>query len=392
MKKRKLQEERALAHIEKIEWVKPIEGADNIELIGVLGWICIAKKGEFSPGDLAVYIEIDSKCPRDDERFAFLEAKDYKVKTMKIGRFHVISQGLALPLTLFPELKHKRIGSDVTRLLNITYGSEEDSKRKSRKADQDTRYKWMVRRHPKLFQNPFIKKMVTYPSGKRLMLFLVGRETDYRLEFPDWILRTNEVRIENAAFYLQSTDTWVKTEKLDGCSGTYAVNKLKQGDRYEFIVCSRNVRLPDKKQKTEKEPNIYWEMAEKYEIERKLKEFASAHHYHRVVLQGECIGMVQGNPYKLKENDFYGFNLVIDGKRTSTQEMAAFCNQQDLKHVPIFDMEYKLCHTMEEMKLEADGASSINPKVMREGFVYRSQDGKQSFKNVSREYLLKHNG
>lgn len=29
--------ERALAHIEKIEWVKPIEGADNIELIGVLG-------------------------------------------------------------------------------------------------------------------------------------------------------------------------------------------------------------------------------------------------------------------------------------------------------------------------------------------------------------------
>lgn len=47
MKKRKLQEERALAHIEKIEWVKPIEGADNIELIGVLGWICIAKKGSF---------------------------------------------------------------------------------------------------------------------------------------------------------------------------------------------------------------------------------------------------------------------------------------------------------------------------------------------------------
>lgn len=25
--------ERALAHVEKIEWVKPIDGADNIELI-----------------------------------------------------------------------------------------------------------------------------------------------------------------------------------------------------------------------------------------------------------------------------------------------------------------------------------------------------------------------
>ncbi len=45
---------------------------------------------------------------------------------------------------------------------------------------------------------------------------------------------------------------------------------------------------------------------------------------------------------------------------------------------------------MEEMKLEADGFSVINHKVKREGFVYRSLDGSQSFKNVSREYLLKH--
>lgn len=40
-----MEDKRALAHIEKIEWVKPIEGADNIELIGVLGWVCIAKRG-----------------------------------------------------------------------------------------------------------------------------------------------------------------------------------------------------------------------------------------------------------------------------------------------------------------------------------------------------------
>lgn len=50
--------ERALAHIEKIEWVRPIEGADNIELIGILGWICIAKKNEFKVGDLAVILRL----------------------------------------------------------------------------------------------------------------------------------------------------------------------------------------------------------------------------------------------------------------------------------------------------------------------------------------------
>ena len=27
--------ERALAHVEKIEWIRPIEGADNIELMTV---------------------------------------------------------------------------------------------------------------------------------------------------------------------------------------------------------------------------------------------------------------------------------------------------------------------------------------------------------------------
>lgn len=45
-----------------------------------------------------------------------------------------------------------------------------------------------------------------------------------------------------------------------------------------------------------------------------------------------------------------------------------------------------------ELKIEADGYSKLNLKVKREGFVYRSVDGQQSFKNVSREYLLKHNG
>lgn len=109
--------DRALAHIEKVEWVKPIKGADNIELIGILGWVCVAKIGEFKVGDVAVYIEIDSKCPENDERFAFLAAKHYKVKTMKLGKFKVISQGLALPVTLFPELVNKNIGDDVTNEL-----------------------------------------------------------------------------------------------------------------------------------------------------------------------------------------------------------------------------------------------------------------------------------
>ena len=35
---------RKLAHIEKITNIEPIEGADRIEKISVLGWHCVAKR------------------------------------------------------------------------------------------------------------------------------------------------------------------------------------------------------------------------------------------------------------------------------------------------------------------------------------------------------------
>lgn len=383
--------ERALAHIEKIEWVRPIEGADNIELIGILGWVCIAKKEEFKSGDLAVYIEIDSKCPESDERFTFLAAKHYKVKTMKLGKFKVISQGLVLPISLFPELSDKAIGADVTENLKITYSCEEDIKKKSNNVNPNAKYKSMAQRHKKFFSRPLVRKIMRYKFGRKIMFLFFGRKKDNPKEFPKWIVKTDETRIENATFYLESTDKWIKTEKLDGTSCTFAVDRIKK-NKFEFIVCSRNVRQADKNQETYHESNIYWELADKYGIETILTKFAMENEYNRVILQGEGVGSVQGNPYKMKENELFVFNLIVDGVRLGTVDMAKFCDQNSLKHVPIIDTEYVLPKTMEEMKLEADGYSEINPKVKREGFVYRSVDGQQSFKNVSREYLLKHNG
>lgn len=385
--------ERALAHIEKIEWIRPIEGADNIELIGVLGWICVAKKGEFKVGDMAVYIEIDSKCPETDERFAFLSNKKFKIKTMKLGKFKVISQGLALPLTLFPELQNKKIGENVTEMLKITYASEEDAVRKTTKIDPEAKYKAMARRRPKLFANPIIRKIMKYSLGRKFMFVLFGRKKDNPKKFPEWIVKTDEDRIENVPFYLNGSERWIKTEKLDGTSCTFAVDRLKKDkNNFDFIVCSRNVRQADEDQKCYHESNIYWELANKYDIEKTLKDFAIENKYNRVVLQGEGVGSVQGNPYKFTENKLFVFNLIINGIRLGTIEMAEFCKKYGLTTVPIIDTAYELPKTMEEIKLEADGYSEINPKVKREGFVYRTQDGQQSFKNVSREYLLRHSG
>lgn len=381
---------RKLAHLEKVRWVRNIPGADNIELIGILGWNLIAKKGEFKDGDWAVFFEIDSKLP-ETTWSEFMRSKHFKVKTLKFNKFNCYSQGLALPINVFKEEFDLEEGLDLTDILRVTYSCEEDIKRKSNNVDPDAKYKSMAQRHKKFFSRPLVRKIMRYKLGRKIMFLFFGRKKDNPKEFPKWIIKTDETRIENAPFYLESTDKWIKTEKLDGTSCTFAVDRIKK-NKFEFIVCSRNVRQADRNQETYHESNIYWELADKYGIETILTKFAMENGYNRVVLQGEGVGSVQGNPYKMKENELFVFNLIVDGLRLGTVEMSKFCEQNGLRNVPIIDTEYVLPKTMEEMKLEADGYSEINPKVKREGFVYRSIDGQQSFKNVSREYLLKHNG
>lgn len=385
--------ERSLAHIEKIAWVKPIEGADNIELIGILGWVCIAKKGEFQQGSWCCYFEIDSKLP-EKEWSEFMRNKHFKVKTMKLGKFNVISQGLALPIDCIQELQNKtlEVGTDVTELLGVTYSVQEDNIRKSKNGDPNAKYNSMAARHKELFKKKPFRWLMRRNWGRKLLFFFFGRKKDNPKMFPEWIIKTDETRIENAPFYLESTDPWIKTEKIDGTSTTFAIDfmnpKIKKGD---FIVCSRNVRQKDEEQECYHEcGNVYWEMADKYNIEVVLRSLAEKYNVKRVALQGETYGAnLQGNPYKLKDRRFAAFNLIFDGDRLGSIEAMNILKEYDIPFVPIIDENYYLPHDMETFKLEADGISEI-ANVKREGFVYRSKDGNQSFKNVSREFLLKH--
>lgn len=223
--------ERKLAHIEKVEWVKPITGADNIELIGILGWTCIAKKAEFKKGDIAVYIEIDSKVPENDERFAFLESKHFKVKTMKLSKFGVISQGLALPIILFPELSNKNIGDDATSDLKILYSIDEDNIRKANKTNPEDKYKAMAARKPELFKKPLIRKIMGYKIGRKLLFLILGRKNDRPLAFPkhfEFIHKTDEERVENMPWVLDNKNPLTVTEKLDGTSSTYILERKEE--------------------------------------------------------------------------------------------------------------------------------------------------------------------
>lgn len=395
-----VEESRALAHVEKVASVESIPGADNIVKIKVLGWNLIAMKDEFKEGDKCVYIEIDSKVPEDDIRFAFLSKRKYKIKTIKFNKFNVISQGIALPLSSFPELADKNIGDNVTKELRITkiITQEEAFLRKQRMVDRNAlpkfRFKW--------FRNFVLK----HP---RLKKYFINREVKRRLKeksFPVWIQKTDETRVENMPWILEYKLPLIETEKIDGTSTTFAIEFYnKRHTKYDFIICSRNVRM-NKKGETARcffDTDVYSEIAKKYDIENKLKELAKELHTDVIILQGETYGDgIQGNPYKLPKDEirFAGYNLKVGYKEEKEYKFTRFnsikakeiVGKYGIDWVPIINIFYSMPNTMEEFKAHAIGQSVINTEVLREGFVYRSEfDENLSFKNVSNEYLLKHN-
>ena len=58
--------------------------------------------------------------------------------------------------------------------------------------------------------------------------------------------------------------------------------------------------------------------------------------------------------------------------------------------VKIFEFKKELKKDMEEFKVMATAKSVVNPNVLREGIVLRDPTCDLSFKNVSREFLMKH--
>ena len=389
---------RALAYTTHISWVRPIAGADNIELVGVLGWTCIAKKGEFKEGDLCVYFEIDSKLPEDKEWCAFLANKRFKVKTMKLSKFGVVSQGLALPLSAFDVEIPNEENVDVTALLGVTYIEADDNQRKGKGPDK---YAKMAQRNPNIFKKKWARWLMKREWGRKLMFFFFGKKKDNR-GWPAWVKKTDEERVQNMPWLFNpETDygKWIVTEKVDGTSTTFTMRGY--GKKREFYVCSRNVVFdkPEKNDKCFYDTNVYLEMAEKYDIERIMDKIMSQYgNLDFLTIQGETYGgNIQKRNYGINEHKLAVFNIIYGWKNGDTErlnpiQMENLCDYYGLPCVPVLDAEFVLPATCEEM---LDYAASDVSKIdggMREGVVLRSYDGVLSFKAVSNEFLLKYHG
>lgn len=390
---------RALAYVVEVGEITPIEGADRIELAHVRGWTVVIKKGEFKEGEKGVYFEVDSKVPENDERFAFLANRGYKIKTMKLNKFRVYSQGLLMPMREFPEFSSCAVDTDLTDKLGVIYAKAEDNARKA-EFDNNAMYSSMEQRRAKLFKKRWAKWMMRRAWGRKVMFFFFGKKKVDNKKFPTqfkYIKKTDQERIENMTWVLKDETPFIKTEKCDGSSATFILER-RPLKRFKFYVCSRNVRmLPDQLTFFGKS-NPYWEMVVRYDIENKLRDYLSKHKNLKYVCwQGEICGpSIQGNPHHLSRRHLFLFHMIDSEKGFyDIREAKQIWNNYQMESVPIVDEFYLLPKDLEEFKISADGYynSSVcegDERCMREGYVYyKTTDPSFSFKNVSREYLMK---
>lgn len=178
------------------------------------------------------------------------------------------------------------------------------------------------------------------------------------------------------------------TVKLDGTSASFMLVKNNSGD-IEFHACSRNYSLKYK------EDNTIWQIAEKYEIERRLKEYYIATG-EMLAIQGEVVGPgIQANRLNLSEHKLYIFNIIDVETRQKVNHNRAWNMFTNIPYVPILEEGASFPYeTLEEMLELAEGKYKDHieeavAKQEREGIVVRSKDQSVSFKVINNKFLLK---
>jgi hypothetical protein len=195
---------------------------------------------------------------------------------------------------------------------------------------------------------------------------------------------------QNCSWVLQNKSPWIATEKIDG-SSTTATYKRKGKKKHEYYICSRNIVFDKPNKGCYYEFNPYTEMSEKYHFEEVLGDLVKKYDLEWATLQGEVYGAgIQKRNYSLEGHEFAGFNLIFsDRGRLNSVESAEIMSTYGIPWVPIVDDRFIMPDTVDELLEIATDKSAIDGG-MREGLVFRSQDGTQSFKAVSNQFLLKY--
>lgn len=373
--------ERKLATIQKIREIRPIEGADAIELAIINNWqVVVAKNVGHKVGDWVVYCEIDSFLPVREE-FEFLRKSSFKkmgdqegfrLKTIRLrGQ---ISQGLVLPISVLEGPDEMKIGISKQPWGDQLQLGPYDNALVIEEGVDVSEMLGIVKYEPPI------------PAQ------LAGKVKGY---FPSFIRKTDEERVQNLTKEYEGwkDQRFYVTEKLDGSSATFY---FKDG---VFGVCSRNLELAEPEEEfvpgmvmcedgveRPKQENSFWKAAREMQIKEKLEKVG-----YNVCLQGELIGEgIQKNPYKFKGQAVYFFNAFnIDTQEyLSFKEFTQLMAELSLPTVPILETDFILPNTIDQLLQYAEAKAVLNPSFDREGVVIRSYDRKISFKAISNKFLL----
>jgi len=330
---------RSLVTIQKVKSISAIPDSDFLELAHVMGWQCVAKKGEFKAGDLGVYYEVDSFLPVD-ERYEFLRStsyrenvdngKGFRIRTIKMrGQ---LSQGLLLPLEKFPELAGCGEGDDVTDKLNVK--------------------KWYI------------------PETATAGGTIIG-------ERPHGIPASDEIRIQSALELLDQLKgkPYYITTKMDGTSGIVYYIDGKIG------CCSRNKEIKDE------ETALYWAPVYTYGLKEKLARLGK-----NLVLTGEICGPgIQKNKLRLTDLAWYIFDVKDwdAGKYLPYDEAVKLCADLGVPIVPLEERGEQFDYSLETLLEKAKGKYPSG--LDKEGIVVRDSLAPKaiSFKVLNNDALLK---
>jgi RNA ligase (TIGR02306 family) len=342
---------RKLATIRRINNLLPIEGADLILTAVIDGWTVVVKKNEFNVGDLCVYFEIDSFLPDGNPAWQHLVEKSsrmfegnrgHRLRTIRLrGQ---LSQGFVIPV---PESMTKLFeGDDVSNLLNI-----------------------------KKYEAPVPAELAGQVRGN----------------FPGFIPKTDQERCQNLGhdiFVENANSRYEVTMKMDGTSFTAYHRDGETG------VCGRNWELQIN---DDNATNTLVRMFVDSGLQAALLEFGLNY-----AVQGELMGpAIQGNREAFTAARLFIFDIYdIDGgrylspedrHRVITELWNRGLNRDVVQHVPVMSMgatlsELGISNVGELLKF-AEGPSFVHP--VREGLVFKREDGGFSFKSISNAFLLK---
>lgn len=352
---------RQLAKIVRVDDIRVHPNADRLEIAVIGLWNVVVSKGQFTKDDSAIFCEIDSLLPIEDERLAFLagrneyaiDGKQYsRLKTMRLRK--VLSQGLLLPCSQF--------GKEITQFLEyededvtladalgiIKYEPPEDSY-------GGNRGNGAVKGHP----------------------------------FPYFIPKTDQERIQNLVYEyneaLSNKELFEVTFKLDGSSITIAVNNNA------IYICSRNNTLTMQEDWNEIYSH-YIRAAIDSGILFKLILINSLTG-RNLALQGELCGpKIQSNFEGLDKDTIFIYDVYdIDNSRyLLPDERIELLYNYGLYNdrVPVYLNNALLADNINDTLVMADGKSALNGKF-REGLVFKSMTRDFSFKAIGNSYLEK---